>query len=617
MVQPAWPFWPDLRDPNPYGVERFRDYDIAAPLAPDVPPGGPPLTPPPELRTPPRARTRADLNVWRVPDRSQPTVERVLQGGVVTVLERGIPSRDPLVGEWWRVVTRAEDPARAPAGQEGYLAGTGPRGEPYLDLLPPRELPGFARTLQTLTVPREPLPGDPCLTEGGCLVYPPHVIDPNMRTRIKRSSLQASTGRIPKGGLVDLLLLSQVNVTITEREEDGDVFMYFTPEILGSHTFYKIRFCHPGTMSCVEGWTQRYNLVPGAVPGIHTPMEETTFWEDVGDFVTDPDTWAVIGAIATAGSYGWVAGILGSAQSVALQEAMKGLAGMFIDVGACLAAKHSVEECTIGERSPNFVNGWKAQVAIRARIAAVALAGPGVASAKAALAAKIGPDLVNAVVAIANTSALGSQYRELEDLSKKQGKTDEELRNEYLAKTQRDFGSDPDPMKRREDVQAIAINYHLRRNLFDTIHWDPVTGKRREGKRLGKAAFDPNRPPTRYTVEQLEGLWRAAEQRQAHPAFVNALRRRYERAKHLRDDLGITLAPVSEDIVLSVSPGGQVIEGPAPDIGGGGAGSGRMPLWKETLYGLILTSPAWVPLGLLPWLRKRWRPKRKRSQRAR
>ena len=611
MVQPAWPFWPDLRVPEPYGAEAYRDYEVSQPygvepyreydvLRPEVP-ADPPASPPP------RAAARVDLNAWRGADRSQPVIERVLQGRVVTVLERAIPSRDPFVGEWWRVIT--------PTGLEAYLAGTGPRGEPYLDILF-GELPGFARTLSTLTVPREPVPGDPCLTGDGCLVHPPHVIDPNARTSIRRESLRASTARIPKGSFVDVLS-PQVNVTVTEApNEDGEVFAYFTPDILGSHTFYKIRYCYPGTnpLQCVEGWTERYNLVPGALPGRHIPADEATFWEDVGDFITDPDTWAVIGTIATVGNYGWVAGILGSAQSIAMQEAMKGLAGMFLDAGVCVAAGHPVSECTIGQRSPNFVNGWKAQVAIRARLAAIALAGPAATTAKAALATKIPVDLVNAVTAIGQATSAGSQWRDLEQRWTQQKRSDEQIRRDFLDETQRQFANDPDPMKRREDVQAIGVNYHLRRNLFDDVmHWDPATGRR--GRRL--ISLDPNRPrpnstSKNYTVDQLEALWRKAEQRRLPQAVVNAFRARYERAKHLRDNLGITLVGPSDIIALSVSPTGEVIEGASPGVPADRPSRLRS-FFKDAFLASALTSPAWITLLLLPWLRKR-RSSRSRSR---
>ena len=610
MVQPAWPFWPDLRAPEPYGAETYREYEVSQPygvepyreydvLRPEVP-----------IAPPLRATARVDLNTWRSPDRSQPTAERVLQGRVVTVLERSIPSRDPLVGEWWRVVT--------PTGFEGYLAGAGPSGELYLDILP-GALPGLARTGQAVAVPREPVPGDPCLTGDGCLVHPPHVINPNAPTRIKRSSLRASTARIPRGGLVDVLS-PQVNVTVTEREEDGEIYAYFTPDLLGSHTFYRIRFCYPGTdpLRCVDGWTERYNLVPGARPGTHVAAEESSFWEDVGDFVTDPDTWAVIGTIATVGSYGYLAGILGSAQAIATQEAMKGLAGMFFDASACVAAGNPVAECTIGERSPNFINGWKAQVAIRARLAAVALAGPAVTSAQAALATQIPAQLLTAVTAIAQATPLGAQWRELEELWKRQKKSDAEIQNEFLAKTQRDFANDPDPMKRREDVQAIGVNYHLRRNLFDTIHWDPVTGQRRAGKRL--VSLDPYRPRSNstlrnYSVEELEALWRSAEQRGAPRVIIDAFKRRYETAKRYRDNFGELLPQPRETIELRRDVAGDVFASDVPPADR--AVSRLRSFLKDTLVASVLTSPAWVPLLLLPWLRKRRRPRSRSRGRRR
>ena len=487
--------------------------------------------------------------------------------------------------------------------------------------------PGPSEAWADVIGQREPVPGDPCITGDGCLVHPPHVIDPLTRTRIRRSSLRASTARIPRNGFVDVLG-PVATVDVTEKEEDGEVIAYFTPNPLGSHTFYQIRFCYPGTspLQCVEGWTERYNLVPGAVPGKHTPAEETSFWEDVGDFITDPDTWTIIGTIATLGSYGWVAGILGSAQSVALQEAMKALPGMAVNIAACIArdcqgmpleqclqggrlppdVAARVKECTIGERSPNFANAWKSQVALRMKIAATSYASAGLAS----LATSVPPQILTAVRSIAEATGYGNELRALEARLIANQATEETLRRDLLADAKGRFVNDPDPMKRRDDVLAMGINYHLRRQLFNVTHWDPMTG--RQGRRLIQK--DPNRrpPPTRrnYSVEELESLWRRAVEHQAPQVVVDALKARYDRALRYRANFGVLRTQPSEQIELVRTSSGQVGDIGTPGTPGApGTGpefvSGARGLLGHLMVLSLLTAPAWVPMALLPALRRR------------
>ena len=123
--------------------------------------------------------------------------------------------------------------------------------------------------------PREPRPGDPCIGDFdlGCPVTSSDVIDPYRQTRVKGGRL-GDRARVPKGGLVDILA-GPVMVRITA---DGDDLIYTPatfyqrldpdfPNTPGVETFYKVRYCRPvpgaaGFSTCIEGWTERRNLVP-------------------------------------------------------------------------------------------------------------------------------------------------------------------------------------------------------------------------------------------------------------------------------------------------------------------------------------------------------------------
>ena len=110
--------------------------------------------------------------------------------------------------------------------------------------------------------PRDPQPGDPCISTTGCSVLPLPTIERQQATRVSSIELNRETVFIPSGGRVDIIG-PPVRVDVaTVSTPSFDYFTQFSPNQAGAATFYPVRYCRPGTTDCVEGWTERRNLVP-------------------------------------------------------------------------------------------------------------------------------------------------------------------------------------------------------------------------------------------------------------------------------------------------------------------------------------------------------------------
>lgn len=189
---------------------------------------------------------------------------------------------------------------------------------------------------------------------------------------------------------------------------------------------------------------------------------------DAWDFAVDNANTAllIIGTVATAGTYGWVTGILTEAESVGVQEGMKAVAA---------GAETTVERyAKTGKVSPpGFFEAWKGQTIYRTK-KMIEVGGVGLANAALAqLASYVDPAALDFVANGWEKVKQSEAYARDSEAAKRAHLDD-------LVRTC--LGSHVPPAAGlprticRPDMVAQAANLASGANLYDTTSWDPVTG---------------------------------------------------------------------------------------------------------------------------------------------
>ena len=323
-----------------------------------------------------------------------------------------------------------------------------------------------------------------------------------------------------------------------------------------------------------------------------------TIFEDIGDeltdFIADPPIWAtIIASVYTVGAGGLVGLLADQPLQNAVTETLRALPGLL--------------------EGKSFAAAWTGQWLARVKKAAEI----------------VGVDFVKKNVTVpvdwlAKDAEYGrrmvSRYQELQA----QGLSPDAIKGRLLMEATAQCRSvSTDPALCRADVQALAINYHLRENLFDPTGWDITTGE--PARKLGKPVSTATRRD--YTIAELDQLWRRAEQGGLPPPVVAALRRRHAEAVKMREfaeNNGIRWGPrkfgklTLSDVMMAPTDPPPIDTGPPTPTGTPAPGPGpanptptatvsgaRKSLLGEIFLASLLTAPAWVPFALLPWWRRR------------
>ena len=364
-----------------------------------------------------------------------------------------------------------------------------------------------------------------------------------------------------------------------------------------------------------------------------TGVEFSDIWDTIKDVVTDESFLVVLGSVITAGQAGWLLGVLGSAQQVALQQTMNALAGVVL--------RCNYDPTCVLRGNANFFDAWKAQLAWRTaktmQVGGAQLAAGVIASSQLlAQAVNFGNSAVTAY----------EEARRLYPSSSSAAKA-QTLRRLKAECNARHPGRITPEQRRlitecRDDVLALAANFHLRDNVFVTTDWDPLTGD------APPDAFEIFRtnPRKLYTLAELDALWKGARDQGLPASIVTPLADRYAFEYHLRRTI-IGLPPAA-DPALPITLANVEVTSPATDAARARWVDARQrgyakaivdqlqteyetllardraaaaptpttaplpgdvapkPSWLgEIALAAVLTSPAWIGLAVLPWWQKR------------
>lgn len=308
-----------------------------------------------------------------------------------------------------------------------------------------------------------------------------------------------------------------------------------------------------------------------------------SFLSDAFDVVTSDTFFTILGTALTAGSYGYVTGLLDitGAQRLIVEEGMKAIAGGLArvaqDYAACRAAGRS--DCKVVV--PGFFEAWQGQVAWRTK-RMVEIGGP----AFAARVANIGSALLTPVSQTALKSAWDfakqtDAYRRDPETAARRFLEEQTARCTPGGVLGGVIGAPvtpaPAPMGLRDfcrkDMIAQATNLAAGANVFDTAEWDPGTGEppppvttnlsvadaRARFFEVVRAAGSADTPEGARALEVVRAAERAQAQRELDAA---SKRDRAARAARVTNPDGTVTVPLANGGVLIVDP-----RQPAPTFG--------------------------------------------------
>lgn len=320
---------------------------------------------------------------------------------------------------------------------------------------------------------------------------------------------------------------------------------------------------------------------------------------DVYDFVTGDDFFTILGTALTAGSYGYAVGILGAAENVALQEGMKGLAGM-----AASAAQGKPKD---------FAAAWAGQAAYRAKATVIAGGNAALAPYLASLNVALGPE--------AASLAAGAWQNYKDDVHAEGGTVEsyEAVRRDYLAELKSRYPGT------RADVLALGANMANGETIFDTTDWDPRTGEPSalfvsispmqaldSYYAVVVAEGTPNSPRSERALALYHAAVRAGDEREVRAAAAEAARADLQRRCEAGDQNACSLHTSFTKIKSLRKARGDADKffpiGSAAGAALGPAAAPLVSLWplNEALLGLALyTSPIWGGYLAYRWYAKR------------
>lgn len=460
------------------------------------------------------------------------------------------------------------------------------------------------------------MPDDRCLAPQGCGVYPNYVIDRTRPTRFSNAQLAAAVQLIPSGSQVHVI--DDGYVDVTPGYVDGQDVTHFVPNATrGGKRFIHIRFCYPPgpphNGRCVEGWTESPNLIVVEYEAFkraeaerlkHEAFAFSDIWDTVRSVVTDDTFWLILGSFVSAGAAGWLTGILTAAQQTAVQEGMKSLSTVVVGGVTCLAAaknKEAANRCVDAATKANFFSAWQAQLVWRMK-RAVELGAPATASELAPKTIALANSLPYAAEVKSAYGAVRGAYLE----GKKIYDTIEKEKAAVLAKLEEACKlRSPLALQAQEcrpDLLALAANFHLGENYFDTSDWNITTGRP-----VTTADFLP-KTTAALRIPDLEKAYRGALRPESGvPRAVTLqlgqmLTKAYQGEQKLRD-LGIKPNPDATTTFTKIAYVKSPSSGEIVPIGSAAAAP-RVGTFGDLLTAAVLTSPAWFPLFVLPSLRK-------------
>lgn len=292
------------------------------------------------------------------------------------------------------------------------------------------------------------------------------------------------------------------------------------------------------------------------------------FWDDIKELIEDPPIWAsIIAAVFTVGGAGGIAGILADQPlQFAVQETIRSVPGLL--------------------EGRDFAGAWTGQWLTRVKRAAE-LAGADFARR----------ELQAPTDWLTKDTQYGARIRARYDQLRGEGFTEEGIRNRLLEESiQQCLNVSTDPALCRADVQALAINYHVQKNLYDTTSWDV-----RSGRPAVRAVRDLRPVSNRqYTIAELDQIWRDAERRGFPIATVAALRKRHDQAVRMRtfaENNGIQWGPRQFPTLTLEEITAPPVDQPPPIVDTGttpaGNTSSRQSTFAKIATAALATSPVW------------------------